>query len=130
MGLQARRTSKDLGKRRRLIDELVAGAGFEPAVSSEVRSSGVSTTSRFVVISGCSGGGKSSLIAELGRRGYPTVEESGRRIVQEELHCGGSALPWIDPRAFLDRVFALALVTMLQPLVWKDGCSSIEGWSM
>jgi predicted ATPase len=30
---------------------------------------------RFVVISGCSGGGKFTLLAELGRRGYATVEE-------------------------------------------------------
>ena len=35
---------------------------------------------RFVVISGCSGGGKSTLLSELGRRGYGTVEEPGRRI--------------------------------------------------
>jgi predicted ATPase len=45
---------------------------------------------QFVVISGCSGGGKSTLIAELGRRGYPVVEEPGRRIVKEELASGGS----------------------------------------
>jgi putative ribosome biogenesis GTPase RsgA len=36
---------------------------------------------RFVVISGCSGGGKSTLINELRRRGYRVVEEPGRRIV-------------------------------------------------
>jgi predicted ATPase len=47
---------------------------------------------RFVVISGCSGGGKSTLIAEFGRRGYAIVEEPGRRIVKEELANGGSAL--------------------------------------
>jgi predicted ATPase len=40
---------------------------------------------RFVVISGCSGGGKSTLLIELGRRGYATVEEPGRRIVKEEM---------------------------------------------
>jgi predicted ATPase len=37
---------------------------------------------RFVVISGCSGGGKSTLLAELARRGHAVVEEPGRRIVQ------------------------------------------------
>jgi predicted ATPase len=35
---------------------------------------------RFVVISGCSGGGQSSLVAELGRRGRTILEEPGRRI--------------------------------------------------
>jgi predicted ATPase len=32
---------------------------------------------RFVVISGCSGGGISTLFAELGRRGYAVVDEPG-----------------------------------------------------
>jgi predicted ATPase len=53
-----------------------------------------------VVISGCSGGGKSTLLSELARRGYPVVEEPGRRIVQDELAGNGAALPWVDPVAF------------------------------
>jgi predicted ATPase len=64
---------------------------------------------RFVVISGCSGGGKSSLLEELRRRGYPTVEEPGRRIVKEQLLGGGRALPWADKVAFARRCIALAL---------------------
>jgi predicted ATPase len=31
-------------------------------------------TNRFVVISGCSGGGKSTLLIELGRRGYGMIQ--------------------------------------------------------
>lgn len=58
---------------------------------------------RFVVISGCSGNGKSTLIAELGRRGHTVVEAPGRRIVREELKAEGSALPWIDETAFARR---------------------------
>ncbi|WP_207234152.1 AAA family ATPase [Pseudomonas aeruginosa] len=38
----------------------------------------------FVAISGCSGGGKSTLLAELKLRGHAVVEEPGRRIIQEE----------------------------------------------
>jgi predicted ATPase len=68
--------------------------------------------SRLVVISGCSGGGKSTLLGELARRGYPTVEEPGRRIVQEELSGGGSALPWVDAAAFARRAVALALADL------------------
>ena len=64
---------------------------------------------RFVVISGCSGGGKSTLIAELGKRGYAVVDEPGRRIVKEELARGGSALPWVDGIAFARRAMAIAL---------------------
>jgi predicted ATPase len=64
---------------------------------------------RFVIISGCSGGGKSTLLVELGRRGHAVVDEPGRRIVKEELKSEGSALPWIDETAFARRAVALAL---------------------
>ncbi|WP_445679033.1 AAA family ATPase [Radicibacter daui] len=61
-----------------------------------------------VVLSGCSGGGKSTLLAELAGRGFATVEEPGRRIVKDEMASGGSALPWIDMIAFARRALDLA----------------------
>jgi predicted ATPase len=64
---------------------------------------------RFVLIAGCSGGGKSSLLAELHARGHAVVAEPGRRIVQHELNTGGRALPWIDPEAFARRAITTAL---------------------
>ena len=64
---------------------------------------------RFIILSGCSGGGKSTLLAELGRRGYATVEEPGRRIVIEETRDGGNALPWMDLEAFARRAISVAL---------------------
>jgi predicted ATPase len=76
---------------------------------------------RFVVISGCSGGGKSTLLTELGRRGFFTVEEPGRRIVRQELQGDGSALPWKDGSAFARRAIDMAL---------KDRASAaaLKGW--
>ena len=56
-----------------------------------------------ILISGCSGGGKSTLLEALAARGYATVPEPGRRIVAEELAGDGSALPWIDLAAFARR---------------------------
>lgn len=64
---------------------------------------------RFIVLSGCSGGGKSTLLEELRRRGHATVEEPGRRIVQAEMAAGGGALPWLDMAAFACRAIDLAL---------------------
>jgi predicted ATPase len=64
--------------------------------------------SGLVVISGCSGGGKSTLLRELARRGYRTVEEPGRRVVEHELATEGSALPWADALAFADNCANLA----------------------
>nr|WP_315591077.1 AAA family ATPase [Sphingomonas psychrotolerans] len=63
----------------------------------------------FVMISGCSGGGKSTLLAELARRGYAVVEEPGMRIVAEERLGDGSALPWVDPAAFGRRALAMSI---------------------
>jgi len=75
----------------------------------------------FVVISGCSGGGKSTLLLELGRRGYATVEEPGRRIVKEEMLGAGRALPWIDEAAFARRAIALSLAD-------RAAASPSAGW--
>ena len=76
---------------------------------------------RFVVISGCSGGGKSTLLGELGRRGHAVVEEPGRRIVKEELKGDGSALPWVDEAAFARRAIVMALAD-------RASASALEGW--
>ena len=62
--------------------------------------------------SGCSSGGKSTLLTELSLRGYTTVEEPGRRIVKEELLGDCRALPWVDEIAFARRAVALALADL------------------
>lgn len=64
---------------------------------------------RFVLITGCSGGGKSTLLAELQARGHHIVEEPGRRVVKQELQSGGRALPWIDGTTFARRAISTAL---------------------
>nr|WP_210269878.1 AAA family ATPase [Hyphomicrobium methylovorum] len=60
-------------------------------------------------MSGCSGGGKSSILAELRRRGYAVVEEPGRRIIQSEMASGSQALPWVDIAAFARRAIETSL---------------------
>jgi predicted ATPase len=65
-------------------------------------------TSWQVILSGCSGGGKSTLLAVLARRGFETVEEPGRRIVAEEMRGDGSALPWVNLEAFARRAIDVA----------------------
>lgn len=76
---------------------------------------------RFVVVSGCSGGGKSTLIEALARRGFATVEEPGRRIVREERAGGGLALPWVDLAAFARRAVAMAIAD-------REAADTMPGW--
>lgn len=64
---------------------------------------------QFVILSGCSGGGKSTLLEALRLRGHHVVEEPGRRIVKQDLESGGSALPWVDAKAFLHRAIEISL---------------------
>jgi len=55
---------------------------------------------RWVVLSGCSGGGKSTLLDALAARGYAVCKEPGRDIVREQLAIDGDALPWRNSAAF------------------------------
>lgn len=77
------------------------------------------------VISGCSCGGKTSLINALGSRGYNIAHEPGRDVVRQELDSGGNALPWRDPAAFAMKCIALsveryAVATRLNQPVFLD----------
>jgi predicted ATPase len=67
----------------------------------------------FVVLTGCSGGGKSSLLAELGRRGYSIFEEPGRQIVKEQLYIGGDGLPWANVGKFVELTVSRSMHNMI-----------------
>ncbi|MEQ9144625.1 MAG: AAA family ATPase [Parvibaculaceae bacterium] len=67
------------------------------------------TGPRRFLLSGCSGGGKSTLLSVLAGRGYLTFEEPGRRIVREALANGEDTLPWENPEAFATRAIELSV---------------------
>jgi predicted ATPase len=52
------------------------------------------------VVSGGPGSGKTTVLHELASRGFPFVPEVARRIIQEQVQCGGAALPWRDREAY------------------------------
>ncbi len=56
----------------------------------------------FYILTGCSGGGKSTLLSALGKQGFLCVEETGRTIVRQQEAIGGNALPWKDLSAFCE----------------------------
>lgn len=57
---------------------------------------------KLIVITGCSGGGKSTLLTELKKSGYQVVPEVGREIVQEQIQTNGNITPWENPIAFCE----------------------------
>jgi predicted ATPase/predicted N-acetyltransferase YhbS len=59
-------------------------------------------TAHLVVVSGCSGGGKSSLLSEMAHRGYSIRPEPGRQIVKEQSHIEGDAVPWGNIPKFVE----------------------------
>ena len=63
---------------------------------------------RFILITGCSGGGKSTLLRALGAEGHAIVAEPGRRIVADQMAYNGTALPWVDPAAFARKAIEMS----------------------
>ena len=66
-------------------------------------------STRFYVITGCSGGGKSTLLAELEKRGYQVFPEPGRQIVKEQLSVDGDGLPWKNITKFAELCVSRAM---------------------
>jgi predicted ATPase len=64
---------------------------------------------KLVVISGCSGGGKSTLLSELGSNGYTVVAEVGREIVKEQLAVNGNITPWQNHKEFCEMLIARSI---------------------
>lgn len=60
------------------------------------------THNKLVIISGCSGGGKSVLLEALDSYDYATVPEVGREIVRDEIANSGTSTPWQDAEAFCE----------------------------
>jgi len=89
----------------------------------------------FFVITGASGAGRSTLIAHLAASGHLTVEEPGRRIVQEQQAVGGSALPWRDHAAFLELVLQQGIALhqaqteRVRPVFFDRGLPECLGWA-
>ncbi|AGS22261.1 P-loop NTPase domain-containing protein [Rhizobium etli bv. mimosae str. Mim1] len=82
---------------------------------------------RLILISGCSPGGKSTLLVDLGHRGHGIGEEPGRRIVKQELEGDGTALPWVDMAAFARRAIEMAISTTRPSHGSRAGRFSIVG---
>ena len=59
---------------------------------------------RHILITGCSGGGKSTLLSALAATGHAVVAEPGRRVIAAR----PDALPWENPEGFARSALAMA----------------------
>lgn len=64
---------------------------------------------RFHVITGASGGGKSTVVTALKDLGYSTVPEAALAIMREQLECNGKIIPSIDRKAFMEAVLVRSI---------------------
>lgn len=89
---------------------------------------------RFFVISGGPGSGKSTLIAALAEMGIPHMPEAGRAIIQQEVATGGSALPWKDTGAFAEKMLAHDVANWRRakrnggPVIFDRGIPDVIGY--
>ncbi len=89
----------------------------------------------FLVVTGGPGAGKTSLIEALAERGYPHVEEAGRKIIREQRQTGGNATHDGDRIAYRELMFDHAIesyrrMTSETRLVFFDrGLPDLAGYS-
>jgi len=89
---------------------------------------------RRVVVTGGPGSGKTSLIDALQARGFGRSLEAGRAVIQNEVRSGGSALPWGDRQAYVERMLEWELASyeasrgVAGPVFFDRGLPDILGY--
>ncbi len=68
----------------------------------------------FYVITGGPGSGKTTVLAELARRGYVCVPEDARAVIQEQVAAGGSGVPWAAAPLFAEMLMRRSIATYQQ----------------
>lgn len=89
---------------------------------------------RFVVLTGGPGSGKTTLIEALARAGHACSAEAGRGVIQDQVAIGGTALPWSDPEAFAEQMLGWEMRSYrlakaeLDTVFFDRGLPDIEGY--
>jgi predicted ATPase len=60
--------------------------------------------SRLYILTGGPGAGKTTVLEELGRRGFGVLPEVARQIIREQVQSGGTALPWRNRELYARRM--------------------------
>jgi len=87
-----------------------------------------------VVVTGGPGSGKSSVVEAMARRGFRTMPEAGRAIIQDQVTIGGSALPWVDRTMFAELMLGWELRSYREalgsdaPVIMDRGIPDVVGY--
>jgi predicted ATPase len=66
------------------------------------------------VVTGGPGVGKTTILRELAERGFCYVPEVARQIIQEQMSCGGNALPWANQSAYAELMLDRSILSFKQ----------------
>lgn len=80
----------------------------------------------FYVITGGPSSGKTTLIEELNRRGFFSVEDSARKIIQEEMALGGKALPEDNLGRRIEKMIVRSIETYQKALKERPGTTFFD----
>lgn len=87
------------------------------------------------ILTGGPGSGKSAVINSLRRKGYMTIEENGRKIIQQQVAVKGDALPWDNLIKFRDLMLQqaiddyLSVPESINPIFFDRGIIDIFSYS-
>lgn len=86
------------------------------------------------VVTGGPGSGKTSLIYALTRRGFRSMPEAGRAIIQDQVQIGGTSLPWADRSMYAELMLTWELRSWHEaraiegPVLMDRGIADVAGY--
>jgi predicted ATPase len=98
------------------------------------REQNMTGSERFAIVTGGPGSGKTTVIAELARRGIATSPEAGRAVIREQQAISGAGLPWADRALFAALMTAFdvkayeAAQALAGPMVFDRGIPDVIGY--